>query len=115
MSRRKEDAKPKEGKILKLGPSCRWITLYRADGRTYEGMIVRRVRSALSEHVGGNPSVAQSLLIERAAWLSLRLALKERKLLETGDLTRHDDLHYMSWTNGLVKILDRLGISCAPA
>jgi hypothetical protein len=40
-------------------------SLGKLDGRSAEGRVVRQLEAELTEHVGGSPSVAQKLLIER--------------------------------------------------
>src|SRR5689334_12760070 len=102
--------KQRRAKAVILSPTCRLKTLYRVDLRTLEGKTVKFVRQRLTDYVGGNPDPKQVLLIERAAWLTLRICLKEQKLMAQGPnaLSRHDDLHYLSWVNSLTKILDKL-------
>src|SRR5436190_21444455 len=103
----------RRGKAILINPSCRWSVLYRVDGRTLEGKTLTFVRSRLVDFVGGDPDARQIILIERAAWLSLRIALKESKLAQRGPdaMTIHDDLHYLSWVSLLIKILDKLGVN----
>lgn len=102
-------ARPK-GKLLKIGRNCRWVTLNRADGRTQEGKILNQTRRFLVNYLGGSPTIPQQLLIERTAWLALRVAQMEAKMA-SGELTVFDNNHYLSWVNALGKTLARLGIT----
>src|SRR4051794_41530990 len=97
-------------KGVTLATSPREHTLYRIDHRTVEGRTMKHVRDALAECVGGSPDIRQALLIERAAWVALRIYLKELKMLEKGveAMTLHDDLYYLAWVNTLNKILKQL-------
>jgi uncharacterized Rossmann fold enzyme len=54
----------------------------------------------------------QAALIERAAWLRLRLALFDEKLA-AGGFTDHDSAHYLAWANTLARTLARIGIEPA--
>ena len=56
-----------------LGPYSRATRLAHVDGRSREGRLLRSVRDELTNQIG-NPSPAQKALIDRASWLSLRIA-----------------------------------------
>src|SRR3954452_11231336 len=43
------------------------------DGRSAEAQYLRRIRDELRQHVGGSPTIAQRLLIDRVAHTALRL------------------------------------------
>lgn len=43
------------------------------DGRSAESRYLRRIRADLRQHVGGAPTIAQRLLIDRVAHTALRL------------------------------------------
>src|SRR4051812_4062315 len=79
------------------------------DGRSREGRYLRAYERQLVEHVGGNPSIVQRALIQRAARLALHLELMDERSL-AGDhiFTTHDHLHYVSWSNALARLLTRL-------
>src|SRR3954452_4736963 len=57
------------------------------DGRSAEAQYLRRIRDELRQHVGGSPSIAQRLLIDRVAHVALRLSALdiEPMLNESGD------------------------------
>jgi hypothetical protein len=69
------------------------------------------VRQDLLEHVGGTPSVPQRMLIERAAVLTLRLAMMDEKILKDPNLRECDSNHAIAWTNALTRTLVALGVS----
>src|SRR4051794_33140672 len=102
--------KAKHYKTKQLSPSCRVPVMYRLDLRTVEGRTISAIRARLVEYVGGNPNPKQILLIERVAWISLRIALKEQKLMAHGEdaLTTHDNNYYLAWSNTLNKLLKQL-------
>jgi hypothetical protein len=94
----------------KIGPHSRPHTLAKVDGRTREAEVLRRTRAELTVHVGGAPNVVQKALIERAAWLSLKISLLDRKIASGKDLTQIDTNVYLAWVGSLARLLTRLGI-----
>lgn len=71
---------------------------------------MRRVRDELTAHIGGNPSVTQRLLIERASRLALRLALMDRQSLTTAGLSERNAREYVAMDNGFRRTLTALGM-----
>jgi len=71
---------------------------------------MRQIRDDLAKHVGGTPTAAQAVLIDRCAWLSLRIALLDRKLASGCDFTEVDSNVYLAWSNSLTRTLARLGL-----
>jgi hypothetical protein len=100
-----------------LGPYSRNLgvtALTKPDLRTREGRLVRDTRNALTQHVGGKPSVTERALIERAVRLTLQVALLDRKASEAGGLmTDHDSRTYLAWSNSLTRTLKQLGMKGA--
>lgn len=80
------------------------------DGRSVEARLLKKVRADLTAHLGGYPNLAQQLLIERAARLSLRLFELDRQLNEGEDLTATDHQHYANAEANLTKVISALGI-----
>ena len=68
---------------------------------------MRKVRAELTAHVGGFPDAVQRALIERCCWLSLRIALMDRKLTE-GTFTQIDSNVYLAWVGSLNRTISRL-------
>ncbi|CEF48881.1 unnamed protein product [uncultured bacterium] len=71
---------------------------------------MRRVRAELTEDVGGRPTAIQRALIERAVWLSLRLAQLDRKIAGGKNFTEIDSNTYLAWNNSYCRTVARLGI-----
>jgi hypothetical protein len=86
------------------------------DGRSREGRFLRAYETMLTDHVGGSPSIVQRCMIQRAARIACHLELMDERSL-AGDhvFTTHDHLHYVSWSNALARLLDRLGLQPAAA
>jgi hypothetical protein len=93
----------------KVGPHSRPHTLAKVDGRTKEGTVLNRVREDLTNHIG-HPNIVQQMLIERCAWLSVRIAMLDRKIEKGEAFTQVDSNTYLAWHNSLVRTLARLGI-----
>ena len=96
-----------------LGPYSRPDALANVDGRTREARIVRKVRADLVAHLGGNVSATQRVLIERAAALTLRLALLDAKQAKGERLTEHDNRTYLAESNALTRLMRQLGMKSA--
>jgi len=92
-----------------LGPHSRRHRLGFLDGRTFEARLHRKFRAELIAHVGGAPSIAQAAIVERAAWVQLRLAMMDSKVA-SGDFTEQDSHVYLAWANTLGRLLARLGL-----
>ena len=67
-------------------------------------------RAELVAHVGNAPSATQRVMIERAVWLSLQIALLDVKQAEGGTFTPHDAAFYISWCNTLTRLMRHLGM-----
>jgi hypothetical protein len=86
------------------------------DGRSSEGRYVRRVIAELTAQLGRAPSFAESLLIRRAARVSLILDLFDSKIL-AGEAWTQVDANTMGGVAGSLRlILRELGLKpVAPA
>lgn len=102
-------------KTTGLVAGYRPATLGKRDGRTKEARLVRETRAALVAHVGGEPSVVQSALVEQAVQLRLRLAAMDRRFAETSDQTEGGSKMYLAWANSYARLLRHLGIDGAKA
>ena len=98
--------------MKRLGPYSRPPALANIDMRSKHGLLLRRVRSDLTAHVGGKPSATQSILIERGAVLSLQIAMLDAKHA-AGGLTPHDQREYLAWCNALTRLMRQLGLKGA--
>ena len=97
----------------RLGPYSSVGALAGLDGRTWEYLYVKKCRHELEEHIGGEPTIVQRKLIERASWLMLRLSMMDRRLAEDGGkrFTRNDSTQYLAWSNGLSRTLVLLDLT----
>jgi hypothetical protein len=85
------------------------------DGRLLEAREERRIIRALTAHVGGQPSVAQVILIQRTARLVIILSMLEKQVLEKMDL---GDLHarqLLALSNSVRLNLQALGLKASEA
>jgi hypothetical protein len=71
---------------------------------------LRQTRLDLADHVGGNPTAAERLIIESAAVKATRLFLLSEKLLNGGDISSESDHHALAWLNSLRLDLSALGL-----
>ena len=103
--------------MRRIGPHSRPDVLAKIDGRRREARLLQNIRQELTQHVGGAPSATQRALIERAAWLTLHVALMDAKLMEEGEgatLSERDGRQYLAWSNSLTRTLRELGHKGAP-
>lgn len=75
-------------------------SLGRLDRRTYPGRQARDLGAELIEHVGGDPTVMQRLLIERIIKMKMQLEAFDAKL-EEGGWTQYDQKIYGALNNAL--------------
>ena len=108
-----EGARPakKRRRVNPYAPSDRLKTI---DGRRREARIVATTKKALIEHVGGNPTPPQMLLIEQCSILILRLRLLDRRN-GRGELSEKSAREYLCWNNALARTLQTLGLQPAAA
>lgn len=104
-----------DGKARDVRPYSRTHTLAKLDRRTRESALLSRTRSELTAHVGGKPSATQAALIERAAWLTLHVALLDAKIVDASGPTDHDSRTYLAWSNSLTRTLAALGLQAVTA
>jgi hypothetical protein len=106
---------PKSGQNSSFGPHSRQSALVKLDNRSAEGRHLRRIREKLKAHLGNRPlTFAESEIIERAAWLSLRISMLDSKTLLGHELTEVDSNTYLAWTNSYQKALMRLDPKLVP-
>jgi hypothetical protein len=92
-------------------------SLDRLDWRTHPGRIARDLTAELVQHLGGEPTVVQRLLIERIVKAKLQLDVLGDKL-ETGEWTAHDTRTYAGLSNAYrlaLRELDRMKLNKATA
>ena len=99
-------------KTTRVAPYSRPPALGRLDRRTREGKLLTKARTDLVAHVGGKPSATQTALIERVAFLMLRVTLLDEKHTD-GGWTEHDTRTYLAWVAALNRALRQLGLKGA--
>jgi len=80
------------------------------DGRSSDGRFLRRVRLELSQHVGGKPSATQHALIDRIAWLRLRIAAMDSRTASAKQMTELDSRTYLAWVRNVSTTLIQPGL-----
>jgi hypothetical protein len=98
-----------------LGPYSRALDRgaigFEIDGRSREGRYIRAFEHQLTQHIGGNPNMAQRVIIGRAARVSLHLELMdERALRDHKAFSQHDYQWYTAYSNCLARLIGKLGI-----
>lgn len=84
--------------------------LAKVDGRSSLAHRMRRVRDALTKHIGGRPSEAQKVLINRAVMLTLHIQAMDERMLAEGSFTELDSRTYLAWSNTLTRTMVALGL-----
>lgn len=69
---------------------------------------MRQTREALVEHLGGEPTATQKVLIDRSVMLIVHLARMDTRALESGD--EPEPTKYLAWSNTLSRLMKALGL-----
>jgi hypothetical protein len=80
------------------------------DGRLMEAREEKKLMRALVDHVGGEPSAPQLILIQRTTRLLLMLGILERRVLETHDLGDLQARQMIALANSVRQNLVALGL-----
>ena len=96
--------------MAKIGPHSRPDKLQIVDGRLAEAKLMASVRTELSQHLGGDPSATQRILIDRAAALSLRIHLMDRETARSGMMSERNGRQYLAWNNSLTRVMNQIGL-----
>jgi hypothetical protein len=80
------------------------------DGRSREGRFLAACRAELAAHVGGTPSKAEAVIIDRVAWLRLHIALIDERVAGGKPMSGHDMRAYMAFSNSVVRAMQKLGL-----
>jgi hypothetical protein len=117
-----QPARRPDDKRKRLGPHSRVIDRgavgLAIDPHSREGRFIRAYERLLIEHIGGeaSASMAQRLMITRAARIALHLELLDESVFKAGHaLTLHDFTHYCAWSNCLGRLLKTLGLEAPSA
>ena len=76
-----------------------------------EARLYLLIRAELVKHVGGQPNVVQSALIDRVAWLRVHLATMDEEILRMGALP--DGELYLAMSNSVTRLLRQIGVNGA--
>lgn len=87
-----------------------WIDFkaVKIDGRTALAKAINLMRSELTKHVGGKPSIAEALIIERACHKAIKCYIYETNSFSDGEQGSKD--HYLALCNSLRLDLQALGL-----
>jgi hypothetical protein len=80
------------------------------DGRTLPARTEKWVIEALTEHVGGDPTAPQTILIGTAAKLVAVTEILGNRLIADGKVSENASQQYLAWVNSLRLLLSALGI-----
>jgi hypothetical protein len=94
-----------------VGPFSKDRSLTSVDKRTKAGRLLRQTRADLVDHLGGNPTVAERLIIDSASLKAMRLYLLSEKFLAGGDIGQDTDHNALAWLNSLRLDLSALGLA----
>ncbi len=83
-------------------------TLKNIDERTVEGKLISTITQELYTHVGGNPTVAEQLLIQIISLKAMRVSLYAKLLIEGSAQDTED--RFLTLSNSLRNDLNLLGI-----
>jgi hypothetical protein len=100
-------------KTRNLRPRSRRHRFAELDGRTAEAKLFEAFKADLLDHLGHEPNIVQTSIIERCCWVRIRLALLDTKMAD-GNLTANDSHVYLAWANTLARLLARLASSRPP-
>jgi len=103
-------SKSTASKKPKPGPFSRDRALASVDRRSKAGRTFKSTIAALADHIGGNPTPAQALIIQSAALKATRLFLLSERLLSGDELGEKSDHHALAWLNSLRLDLQALGL-----
>jgi len=95
--------------VSKISPTYGPESAAKIDGRTWQARLLKATRRNLTAHVGGSPSVTQRALIDRAAWVTLHLAVLDKKTVDGMPLTTPEQVAYTSLNATLARCMARLG------
>jgi hypothetical protein len=84
--------------------------IVRVDGRTREGILLKKTRKALLDFLGPNITPPQRAICERIAWLELRCAVFDAKQID-GTFTHYDSATHLALIGGLRRLYREIGFN----
>jgi hypothetical protein len=97
----------------KITPHSRILRRGCIDGRSREGRFLAACRAELAAHVGGAPTRAEAVVIDRVAWLRLHLVLIDERAAGGKPMSAHDQRAYLAFSNAVVRAMQKLGLKGA--
>lgn len=97
----------------RVGPYSRWLrrgAANKLNAGTPEARFMRAIEVQFAEHLGGEPTIAQRMLISRLARIALRIELFEQKFAG-GSFTDLDSRAYGALNTHYRLLLRSLGIA----
>jgi hypothetical protein len=85
------------------------------DGRSRQAQALRRFRTQLVAHVGGQPSITEEALIASVCQLRLRLVALDENFAARGQMTETESRHYRGWVQSYHRALVELGLDARKA
>jgi hypothetical protein len=85
------------------------------DNRSREGRFLAAARHRLNQHLGGDLSAAQLVLVDRIAWLMLHCFLLDQRIASGADWGGNDRKCYLAFSNSLVRSLREIGLEGSAA
>jgi hypothetical protein len=99
---------------LGAGPFSAALKTAALDNRTREARYLAGARQQLIDHLGGNPSATQLILIDRCAWLMLHCSLLDQRIVSgKQDWGENDRKCYLAFSNSLVRTLREIGLEAS--
>lgn len=102
---------PEQKTIDKRVKSGVWLDFkaVKLDGRTKLAQALRNMKAALAKHVGGEPSIAETILIDRITHKVVKAYIYETNYFSSPELGSKD--HYLALVNSLRLDLQALGLN----
>jgi hypothetical protein len=111
--RRGPDKAPRERMPRSSGPFSRALRKGAIDQRSWEGRFLATARHHMTEHIGGNPTIAQRVLIGRVAWLMLHCHLLDQRIASGAAWGENDRKCYLAFSNSLIRSLREIGLEAS--
>ncbi len=97
-----------------IGPNSAQHVLARMDKRSRAARHMKNARRALLEHLAdigiNEPSKAQLMVVERAVWVNLHLALADAQTASGLKMSDIGQRNYLAWNNTYARLLMQLGV-----
>ena len=103
------ERRPKANRRV-IGPYSSAGAMSLIDGRTRQALFMQRLRKKLLDHFGGDPTITQRQLIERAVRLSMQVEIFDAKFFKDGELSERDQRQHVTYSNALSRTLAKLGV-----